>query len=242
MALRAVGLGKRYGRNWPVRGVDLSVAPGTITGFLGPNGAGKTTTLRMLVGVLPPTEGCVEMDGETLEAGSHALRIKIGYLPEKSPLYLGLTPREQLDLASQLRELGKEGKPEVERVAEITGLDAMMDRLIDHLSRGYRQRVALALALLGNPPYLLLDEPTTGLDPGQVVSFSSVLTLLARDGTAILLSSHRLEVVERLVGEVAIIVEGRLRRTLPLAEHAERPVSALERIYLDAVSPEAPKE
>ena len=237
MVLTGVGLGKRFGKNWSVRGVDLSVKPGTISGFLGPNGAGKTTTLRMLVGVLPPTEGSVTLDGVPLNAGDHNSRRAIGYLPEKSPLYLGMTPREQLTLAAHLKGLDSKGaSDEIERVVGVASLETMMDRLIDHLSRGFRQRVALALALLGNPTHLLLDEPTTGLDPGQVVAFSSLLKDLSKEGTAILLSSHRLEVVERLVDEVTILVEGTLCTHLKLDKETQRPLSRMEKVYMDAVS------
>lgn len=227
---------RSYGAKKVLRGLAFEVAPGEVFGLLGPNGAGKTTIQRMLVGALPPTEGEVRLAGAPLADDPQAAGRAIGYLPEKNPLYLGMTAREQLTLCAQLRGLGKGAAAEVERVAGLVELGALADRLVEHLSRGYRQRVSLALALVGSPRILLLDEPTTGLDPGQVVRFAEMVRALAADGVAVLLSSHRLEVVSRLCSQVVIIAGGRLRRRLEVAP-ASRP-TAMRAVFAGAV----PKE
>lgn len=199
---------KRFGPVEAVSGLCLEVARGRICGFLGPNGSGKTTTLRMLVGVLRPDRGRIAIDGVDALAEPEEARRRIGYLPDGAPSH----PEMRVDelLAFRWRICGREGRRpvEVDRVVEECGLGGVRRRLVGTLSRGFRQRVGLAAALLGRPGVLLLDEPTEGLDPIQVRDFRRLLRRFA-EGRTVLLSSHLLAEVEAVCDEAILVLEGR---------------------------------
>ena len=204
------GLTKRYGKNTAVDHLSFRVKKGQIYGFLGPNGAGKTTTMNMLTGYLAPTEGQIRIDGHDISEEPVEARRRIGYLPEIPPLYLDMTPLEYLRFATELKGVAKEKREsEVERVMEKTQIQDMQERLIRHLSKGYRQRVGLAQALLGDPEVLILDEPMVGLDPKQIIEIRELIRSLGKKHTVIL-SSHILSEITSICDHVMIISHGKL--------------------------------
>ena len=204
------GLTKRYGKNTAVDHLSFRVKKGQIYGFLGPNGAGKTTTMNMLTGYRAPTEGQIRIDGHDISEEPVEARRRIGYLPEIPPLYLDMTPLEYLRFAAELKGVAKEKREsEVERVMEKTQIQDMQERLIRHLSKGYRQRVGLAQALLGDPEVLILDEPMVGLDPKQIIEIRELIRSLGKKHTVIL-SSHILSEITSICDHVMIISHGKL--------------------------------
>ncbi len=206
-------LSKSYGSVQAVRDISFRVDEGSVVGFLGPNGAGKSTTLRILAGFLGATSGRVRIAGrdiaeERLEALCH-----IGYMPETSPLYPEMKVAEYLAFRAELKRIARAGrKAAVARALELARVDDMAGVLIGHLSKGYRQRVGLADALLGRPPVLILDEPTAGLDPNQIREVRSLVAGLAGEHT-VLLSTHILSEVEASCSRVVVIAKGRLVAT-----------------------------
>ena len=204
------GLTKRYGKNTAVDHLSFRVKKGQIYGFLGPNGAGKTTTMNMLTGYLAPTEGQIRIDGHDISEEPVEARRRIGYLPENPPLSLEMTRLEYLRFAAELKGVAKEKREsEVERVMEKTQIQDMQERLIRHLSKGYRQRVGLAQALLGDPEVLILDEPMVGLDPKQIIEIRELIRSLGKKHTVIL-SSHILSEITSICDHVMIISHGKL--------------------------------
>ena len=203
-------LTKRYSGHTAVEDISFQVPEGTICGLLGPNGAGKSTTMNVLTGYISASEGKVSIAGwDILEQPAKA-KACVGYLPEQPPLYLDMTPAEYLDFAAELKGVTrKERSQQVAQVMERTGLVEFQHRLIKQLSKGYRQRVGLAAALLGNPKVIILDEPTVGLDPAQVIEIRSLIRELGREHTVIL-SSHILSEVSALCDHVLIIAKGKL--------------------------------
>lgn len=203
-------LTKRYSGHTAVEDISFQVPEGTICGLLGPNGAGKSTTMNVLTGYISASEGKVSIAGwDILEQPAKA-KACVGYLPEQPPLYLDMTPAEYLDFAAELKGVArKERSQQVAQVMERTGLVEFQHRLIKQLSKGYRQRVGLAAALLGNPKVIILDEPTVGLDPAQVIEIRSLIRELGREHTVIL-SSHILSEVSALCDHVLIIAKGKL--------------------------------
>lgn len=201
---------KSYDGFEAVRGVSFSAEAGGVVGLLGPNGAGKTTILRVLTGYHGPTSGSVRVAG--FDASEEPLEIKkrIGYLPESVPLYADLTVEEYLGFVAEARNLsGRSGATSLHSAAELCGVRDVLSVPIEHLSKGYRQRVGLAQAVLGDPPILILDEPTTGLDPNQIVEMRTLIRALGERRTVIL-STHILQEVEALCSDVVILSEGRL--------------------------------
>lgn len=203
-------LTKRYGKNVAVDHLNFRVKKGQIYGFLGPNGAGKTTTMNMLTGYLAASEGKILIDGHDISEEPMEARRCIGYLPEMPPLYLNMTPLEYLEFAAELKRLPKEQQDEaVRKVMEQTQIWDMQDRLIRNLSKGYRQRVGLAQALLGAPKVLILDEPMVGLDPKQIIEIRELIRSLGKKHTVIL-SSHILSEITSICDHVMIISHGKL--------------------------------
>ncbi|MGD2062472.1 MAG: ABC transporter ATP-binding protein [Nitrospirota bacterium] len=206
-------LHKRYGPIEAVRDVSFHVAPGEVLGFLGPNGAGKTTTLRIITGFLPATSGRVTVGGDDIFEHPRAVKERIGYLPEVPPLYPELTVTEQLTFVARLKGVARRRrKGAVDDAIEKTGLTEVRRRLVANLSKGYRQRVGLAQALVNSPPVLILDEPTVGLDPKQIIEIRQLIQSLAGDHTVIL-SSHILPEVRASCQRVVIIHQGRVVAT-----------------------------
>jgi ABC-2 type transport system ATP-binding protein len=201
-------LTKSFARHTAVRGIDFNVARGEIVGFLGPNGAGKTTTLRMLTGYLPPTSGSARVAGFDIFRESLEARRCIGYMPENVPLYDDMRVREYLKYRASLKGLSnRDGRRRVNEVIDICGLDWARRKMIKVLSKGYRQRVGLADALVHEPQLLILDEPTNGLDPNQIRQIRDLIKRLSEKHT-ILLSTHILHEVEMTCGRVIIIDGG----------------------------------
>ncbi|PIQ83280.1 MAG: ABC transporter [Candidatus Omnitrophica bacterium CG11_big_fil_rev_8_21_14_0_20_63_9] len=203
-------LTKRYDTVTALADVSLSVQPGEIMGFLGPNGAGKTTTLRILTGMLAPTEGSVRIDGLDVTERPLDVRRRIGYLPEHVALYPELRVREYLDYRVAIKDVPRpEQRARVDEALQQCALADVSRKLIGRLSKGYRQRVALADCLLAHPKILILDEPTVGLDPHQIRQTRELITQLGRT-TTILLSTHILPEVEMICHRVTIINKGRI--------------------------------
>ncbi|HVJ21368.1 MAG TPA: ATP-binding cassette domain-containing protein [Polyangiaceae bacterium] len=203
-------LTKDFGTVVAVRDVSFSVSKGEIVGFLGPNGAGKSTTLRIIAGFLGATSGKVSVNGHDIAESSLAARKSLGYMPEAAPLYPELRVVEYLGFRAELKGVPRrERKKAVERALELSGSKDMAAVVIGHLSKGYRQRVALADALVNSPPLLILDEPTAGLDPNQILEVRKLVRELGREHT-ILLSTHILSEVEAVCERALVIARGKL--------------------------------
>ncbi len=204
-------LSKRYGRHLAVRDISFSVSNGEIVGFLGPNGAGKTTTLRMLTGFLPPTSGSATIAGFDIFRESIEARKRIGYMPENVPLYDDMRVREYLLFRAKLKGLSsRDARRRVTDVTDTCGLNEVRRKMIKTLSKGYRQRVGLADALVHEPELLILDEPTNGLDPIQIRQIRELIKRLSRNHTVII-SSHILSEVEMIANRVIIIDNGQIK-------------------------------
>ena len=203
-------LTKRYGSRLAVDDVSFTVEDGVIYGLLGPNGAGKSTIMNILTGYLAATEGQVTVAGHPLPEEADAAKACVGYLPEQPPLYPEMTVAEYLDFAAELKGVKKADRPaQVQSAARRTGLEDVLPRLIRSLSKGYRQRVGVAQALLGSPQLIILDEPTVGLDPAQVIELRRLIRELGRTHTVIL-SSHILSEVQAVCSQVLILSKGHL--------------------------------
>ncbi len=203
-------LTKRYGELTAIRDISFTAEKGQILGFLGPNGAGKTTTMRIITGFMPATSGTVKVAGFDIFEQSHECRKRIGYLPESPPLYNDMTVLSYLRFAAQIRGVSKgETAEAVDRVLRTCALADVSHRVVGHLSKGYRQRVGLAQAMVHNPAVLVLDEPTIGLDPRQIIDIRSLIRDLSGERTVIL-STHILPEVTQLCDKVVIINQGRI--------------------------------
>lgn len=201
---------KLYGENRAVDNLSFSVDSGKVYGLLGPNGAGKTTTMNIITGCMGATNGTVTIDGYDIFENPIKAKELIGYLPENPPLYNEMTPYEYLLFVGEARGVrGKALKAEVLSAAEKTGISDVLHRLIGNLSKGYKQRVGIASALMGNPKVIILDEPTVGLDPVQIVEIRELIKSLGQEHTVIL-SSHILSEINEICDEVLIISKGRL--------------------------------
>ena len=211
-------LTKTYGRHLAVDDVSFAVEDGQICGLLGPNGAGKSTIMNILTGYLSATGGLVTVAGHPLPEEADAAKACVGYLPEQPPLYPEMTVEEYLLFAAELKGVKRAGRKEqVRKAARRTGLDNVMPRLIRSLSKGYRQRVGIAQALLGSPKLIILDEPTVGLDPAQVVEIRKLIRELGKAHTVIL-SSHILSEVQAVCQQVLILSKGKLAASGTLEE------------------------
>ena len=208
--IEVINLSKHYGDKKAVNNISFKAEDGEVLGFLGPNGAGKSTTMNILTGYISCTAGKALIDGiDILEDPVKAKR-NIGYLPEIPALYPDMTVREYLVFAAQLRhKKGKEAAAEAERVMALASVEDVADRLIKNLSKGYKQRVGLACALTGDPDIVILDEPTVGLDPRQIIEIRSLISSLRKDH-AVILSSHILSEVQAVCDEILIISKGKL--------------------------------
>lgn len=202
-------LTKRYGANIAIDDVSFEVEEGSIVGFLGPNGAGKSTTMNIITGYLSATRGSVVIDGKDTLEDPNATKKKIGYLPEQPPLYLDMTVQEYLNFMYELKGVSLPREKHLQEICKLTKIEEVYKRLIGNLSKGYRQRVGIAQALLGNPPVLILDEPTVGLDPKQIIEIRNLITSLGRNHTVIL-SSHILPEVQAVCERIIVINQGKI--------------------------------
>ena len=232
--LEVRNLTKRYGDIVAVRDVSFSAAQGQILGFLGPNGAGKTTTMRILTGFLPATSGTAKVAGFDVFTESAEVRRRIGYLPESPPLYAEMTTGSYLRFVARIKGMPKgEVEDAIERVVKLCGLETVRDRLLGHLSKGFRQRVGLAQALIHDPPVLVLDEPTIGLDPRQIIEIRSLIRELAGQRTVIL-STHILPEVSQICEKVVIINEGKVVLEEDMATLTRN--ASLEEVFLRSIA------
>lgn len=206
MGIRVENIVKTYGEQNALNDISFDVKTGEIVGFLGPNGAGKSTTMKILTGYIQPTSGNAWINGKSVDEHLVEVQKQIGYLPENNPLYLEMYVREYLDFQAKIHKVSK---ARIEEVIQVTGLSAEANKKIEQLSKGYRQRVGLAAALLHDPDVLILDEPTTGLDPNQLVEIRELIKRVGKTKT-IFLSTHIMQEVEAVCDRVLIINKGNL--------------------------------
>ena len=202
-------LTKRYGSHLAVNDISFEVHDGEILGFLGPNGAGKSTTMNILTGYLSASEGSVSINGYDVLEQPNEAKSNIGYLPEQPPLYLDMTVREYLDFMYDLKKCTLPRQQHIAEICRILKIEEMYPRVIKNLSKGYRKRVGFAQALIGNPPVLVLDEPTVGLDPNQIIEIRALIKSLGKHHTVIL-SSHILSEIEAVCDRIVVINRGRI--------------------------------
>jgi ABC-2 type transport system ATP-binding protein len=208
--IEAEHLSKFYGGFAAVRDVSFAIPRGQVVAFLGPNGAGKSTTMRLLTGYLSPSEGRARIAGHDMNEDRLAGSARLGYLPENGPLYADMTPRETLNFFARARQMSSQQRAErIEAVIELCALQSVLGKPVGKLSKGYRQRVGMALTLLHEPDVLILDEPTAGLDPNQIAEVRNTIRKLGESKT-ILLSTHILQEVQAIANRVLFIDEGRL--------------------------------
>ena len=229
-------LAKRYADFQAVSGITFSAKQGEIVGFLGPNGAGKTTTIRMLSTYLPPSSGSAKVAGFDILTQGDEVRKSIGYLPENPPLYTEMTVAEYLTFVAKIKGVpARKVKEAVDRSLERCFLTNVREKLCQHLSRGYRQRVGIGQAIIHDPKVIILDEPTSGLDPKQIIEIRQLIGSLGKDHT-VLLSTHILAEVSMVCTKVVIINQGKIVLENQLTDLPEG--KTLEQIFLEAVSSE----
>ncbi len=209
MMIEVKNLSKYYGDFKAVDKLNFRIGEGEITGFLGPNGAGKSTTMNMLTGYLAASEGQILIDGRDIMEDSKAARKAIGYLPEIPPLYPDLTVMEYLTFIYELKGAKQPCKEHLREICKLAGIEEVCGRLIGNLSKGYRQRVGIAYALVGDPPILILDEPTAGLDPKQIAEIRELIVHLGKKHT-VMLSTHILSEVQAVCQRIVMISAGRI--------------------------------
>lgn len=230
------GLIKYYGARKAIYGISFQVREGEILGFLGPNGAGKTTTMRILTGFLPANDGVARVAGFDVMRQSLQVRKNIGYLPETVPLYTDMTVKSYLDFTARIRGLSAKRKNQrISYVMDVCHIADVADKFIGKLSKGYRQRVGLAQALINDPPVLILDEPTVGLDPKQIIETRQLIKQLGREHT-IVLSTHILPEVSMTCSRVVIINEGKVV-AVDTPDNLTRRLKGVERIELEVRGP-----
>ena len=224
---------KKYGDHYAVKDLNVRIEEGQIYGFLGPNGAGKSTTMNMITGYLAPTAGTVKVDGFDIVKEPEKAKEHIGYLPEIPPLYSEMTVEEYLKFAAELKRIpGKERAAQIEKAIKTAQLEDVRKRLINNLSKGYKQRVGLAQAVLGFPEIIILDEPTVGLDPKQIIEIRELIRKLAKKHTVIL-SSHILAEVREVCDYIMIISGGKLVAS-DTTENLENMMSGKGQIEVEA--------
>lgn len=207
--LKVENLVKKYGSATALAGISFSIAKGEVVGFLGPNGAGKSTTMNIVTGYLSSNVGKVYIDGTEILEDPTAAKKKIGYLPEQPPLYMEMTVGEYLDFVYELRKCDLPRAQHLGEICEVVKIADVRGRVIRNLSKGYKQRVGIAAALVGNPPLIILDEPTIGLDPKQIIEVRNLIRTLGRDHTVIL-STHILSEAQAVCDRMIIIDHGRI--------------------------------
>jgi len=231
MSVKVEHLVKEYGAQKAVNDISFEVATGQVLGFLGPNGAGKSTTMKIITCFLPPTSGSVTVCGYDIQKDPMEVRRRIGYLPESNPLYYEMYVKEYLDFVAGIHGLGRRSKERIAQMIEATGLQREQHKKIGQLSKGYKQRVGLAQAMLHDPAVLILDEPTAGLDPNQLVEIRSLIKSLGKQKTVIL-STHIMQEVQAMCDRVIIINKGILVAD-DTAEHLQQTAAGEEVIRVE---------
>ncbi|MFY0686518.1 MAG: ATP-binding cassette domain-containing protein [Cyclobacteriaceae bacterium] len=210
MAIVVENLTKKYGEQKAVNDISFEIKTGEVVGFLGPNGAGKSTTMKMITCFMAPTGGDIKLDGISIHADPESIKKKIGYLPENNPLYMDMSIVDYLGFSAEIQGVQKSKiSSRIGKMIDLCGLDREKHKNINELSKGYRQRVGLAQAMIHDPEILILDEPTTGLDPNQIVEIRKLIKELGKEKTVIL-SSHILSEVEATCDRILIINRGRI--------------------------------
>jgi ABC-2 type transport system ATP-binding protein len=209
MSIEVEKVTKYYGKEAALNEVSFRIAKGEIAGFIGPNGAGKTTMMKILTGILPYNSGKVVIAGKEIDKEPLEIKKLIGYLPENNPLYTHMYIKEYLQFVAALYKQGKSGNGRVDEVIQRTGLTGELKKKIGELSKGYRQRVGLASALVHDPEVLILDEPTTGLDPNQILEIRNLISEIGKEKT-VMLSTHIMQEVEAICNRVIIINKGKI--------------------------------
>lgn len=235
MGIKVEGITKVYGEQKAVDEVSFAIETGEVVGFLGPNGAGKSTTMKILTGFIPATSGIAFINDKSIETEKLALQKEIGYLPEHNPLYLEMYVREYLQFHARVHKVAKN---RIEEIIQLTGLMPEAHKKIEQLSKGYRQRVGLAAALLHDPAVLILDEPTTGLDPNQLVEIRELIKKVGKTKT-ILLSTHIMQEVEAVCDRVLIINKGKLvadKKLKELREETEQTIQVEFDLRIETVA------
>lgn len=232
-AVEIKNVSKRYGANKALDNISFSVRHGEIMGFLGPNGAGKSTTMNIICGCISASDGSVEVCGCDVLENPLIVKKKIGYLPENPPLYFDMTVQEYLDFVYELKKVKNNKKEHLENIMELVKISDMKARMIKNLSKGYKQRVGLAQALIGDPEVLILDEPTVGLDPKQIIEIRNVIKEIGRQRT-IILSTHILQEVSAVCDRVTIISHGKIVAQNTL-EGLEADAGAKDKYLLDII-------
>ena len=214
MSIVVSNISKSYGTQQVLKNVNFSIGEGEVVGFLGPNGAGKTTTMRILTGSVDYEEGSVKICGNEVKSNPMETKKNIGYLPEQNPLYPDMYVKEYLLFTADIYKLEKEKQARVDEVIDLVGLRPEYKKKIGQLSKGYRQRVGLAQALIHNPKVLILDEPTTGLDPNQLVEIRNLIKEVGKNRT-VLFSTHIMQEIEAVCNRVIIINKGEIVADYP---------------------------
>ncbi|GAB7089118.1 gliding motility-associated ABC transporter ATP-binding subunit GldA [Marinifilum fragile] len=209
MSIKVQEVSKLYGKQKALDQVSFEINQGEVVGFLGPNGAGKSTMMKIITGFIPQSSGLVEVNGLNIEEHSLEVRKQIGYLPEHNPLYLEMYVKEYLDHVASIYKLGKVKKSRIAEMIDLTGLGLEQNKKIGALSKGYRQRVGIAQALIHDPKVVILDEPTTGLDPNQLVEIRNLIQEIGKQKT-VMLSTHIMQEVEACCERALIINKGNL--------------------------------
>jgi ABC-2 type transport system ATP-binding protein len=209
MSIKVSSLSKIYDTQKAVDNISFELTKGEIVGFLGPNGAGKSTTMKIITSYLPPTMGTASVCGFDVQANPMDVRRKVGYLPEANPLYYEMYVREYLEFTAGIHKLAAGSKKRIEEMIEMTGLGKEAHKKIGALSKGYKQRVGLAQAMLHDPEVLILDEPTTGLDPNQIIEIRELIRTIGKEKT-VLLSTHIMQEVQAMCSRVIIINNGKI--------------------------------
>ncbi len=232
------GLSKSYGAIKAVKNLSFTVEKGEILGFLGPNGAGKSTTMNIITGFIPSSEGTVQVSGYDIMENPTEVKKRIGYLPEQPPLYMDMTVRDYLDFVSDLKLVDrKKKKSQMDDIMELVKITDHRNRLVKNLSKGYKQRVGLAQALIGSPDVLILDEPTVGLDPKQIIEIRKLIKALGKEHT-IILSSHILPEVSAVCERVVIINKGEIA-AVDTPENLSKGFSSASRLSVTVAGPKS---